>query len=236
MRRIVKAVLLAVSLCFASAVVYAQAPTPAPTAPTQVSADDQADDHAGHDHDAHDEHGEHHGLGHAGANTKPDEVKGDLAIFSAIVFLLLVVILRKFAWGPIAAGLEKREGHIAHEIASAERANLEAKGLLTQYQTKLDAAQAEVRTILEDARRNAERTHQELLAKAKADAAAETDRAKREIEGAKDAAMRELASVATDQALALAGKLLQQKLQPADHARLIDEALAKFPKTKAGLN
>lgn len=205
----------------------------APKAATQVDADDHApagDAHAGHDHD------EHHGLGHAGVNTKPDEVKGDLAIFSAIVFLLLVVILRKFAWGPISAGLEKREGHIAHEIASAERANLEAKGLLTQYQTKLDAAQAEVRTILEDARRNAERTHQELLAKAKADAVAETDRAKREIEGAKDAAMRELASVATDQALALAGKLLQQKLQAADHARLIDDALAKFPKTKAGLN
>ena len=48
--------------------------------------------------------------------------------------------------------------------------------------------------------------------------------------------MRELAQVATDQALALAGKLLQQKLQPADHTRLIDEALAKFPKSKANLN
>ena len=45
-----------------------------------------------------------------------------------------------------------------------------------------------------------------------------------------------VAQVATDQALALAGKLLQQKLQPADHARLIEESLAKFPKTPANLN
>jgi len=146
------------------------------------------------------------------------------------------VILRKFAWGPIAAGLEKREGHIAHEIAAAEKANADAKLMLGEYQKKLDAAQGEVRTILEEARRNAERTHQELLTQARTEAAAETTRAKREIETAKDAAMRELAQVATDQALALAGKLLQQKLQPADHARLIDEALAKFPKTKANLN
>jgi F-type H+-transporting ATPase subunit b len=195
--------------------------------PTAVGASDEHDDHA---------HGAHAHLGHAEASTDPGEIKTDLAIFSAIVFLLLMVILRKFAWGPIASGLEKREGHIAGEIAAAEMANLEAKGLLSQYQAKLDAAQAEVRTILDDARKNAERMHQELLAKAKTEATAETERAKREIEGAKDAAMRELATVATDQALALAGKLLQQKLQPADHARLIDDALAKFPMTKANLN
>jgi F-type H+-transporting ATPase subunit b len=202
-------------------------------APTKVDADDHGHDHA--HGDAHDDHG-HHGLGHAGASPDPSEVKGDLAVFSAIVFLLLVVILRKFAWGPIAAGLEKREGHIAHEIAAAEKANADAKLMLGEYQKKLDAAQTEVGAILADARRNAERTHQELLTQARNEATAETARAKREIESAKDAAMRELAQVATDQALALAGKLLQQKLQPADHARLIDEALAKFPKTKANLN
>jgi F-type H+-transporting ATPase subunit b len=182
-------------------------------------------------------HDDHHAApGHAGANTSPDEVKGDLAIFSAIVFLLLVVILRKFAWGPIAAGLEKREGHIAHEIAAAEKANHDAKAMLAEYQTRLDAAQGEVKAMLDEARRDAEHTKQEFVAEARKEAMAEAARAKREIETAKDQAMRELAQVATDQALALAGKLLQQKLQPADHARLIDEALANFPKSKANLN
>jgi F-type H+-transporting ATPase subunit b len=235
----VKAAFVGLLLVFVP-VALAQTASAQPKPPEKVEADDAAAEKAtaahahdhGHDH-AHDEHG--HGLGHEGASTAPDEVKGDLAIFTAIVFLLLVVILRKFAWGPIAAGLEKREGHIAHEIASAEKANADAKAMLAEYQKKLDAAQGEVRTILEEARHNAERTHQDLLTKARAEAAAETDRAKREIENAKDAAMRELAQVATDQALALAGKLLQQKLQPADHARLIEESLAKFPKT-ANLN
>lgn len=177
------------------------------------------------------DHGDSHGahLGHTDANTDPAQVKGDLAIFSAVVFLLLVIILRKFAWGPIAAGLEKREGHIAHEIAGAERANSEAKALLADYQKKLDAAQLEVRGILDEARRDAENAKQATVAEARAEAAAEGARVMRDIEAAKDAAMRELATVAADQALALAGKLLQQKLQPADHARLIDDALAKFP-------
>lgn len=193
---------------------------PATTAWAAAPAD------AAHADEHHDDHGH---LGHAGVSTKPDEVKGDLAIFSAIVFLLLVVILRKFAWGPIAAGLDKRENHIAHEIAAAERANHEAKQLLAEYQTKLDAAQMEVRGILDEARRDAEQTKQLTISEARAEAQAEAARGRREIEAAKDAALKELAEVATDQALALAGKLLQQKLQPADHTRLIEEALAKLP-------
>ncbi|MGC3972696.1 MAG: F0F1 ATP synthase subunit B [Pirellulales bacterium] len=179
-------------------------------------------------HDSHDDHGGH-GLGHQGASEDPGEVKTDLAIFTAAVFLLLVIILRKFAWKPIAAGLEKREHHIAHEIAAAEKANHDAQHLLADYKQKLDAAHAEVRAILEEARRDAEHTKQLTISEARAEAQIEAARGKREIEAAKDVAMRELAEVAADQALALAGKLLQQKLQPADHARLIEEALAKFP-------
>lgn len=211
-RRSVKALLLALTT-----LLVATAPMVAVAADAPKTA---ADDH-------HDDHGSH-GLGHAGANTKPDQIKGDLAIFSAIVFLLLVVILRKFAWGPIAAGLEKREHHVAHEIAAAEKANHDAQKLLADYQQKLDAAHAETRAILEEARRDAEHTKQLTISEARTEAQAETARGKREIEAAKDAAMKELAEVAADQALALAGKLLQQKLQPADHARLIDEALGKF--------
>ena len=89
---------------------------------------------------------------------------------------------------------------------------------------------------MEEARRDAEQSRQEQLAEATKESKLIIERGKREIEDAKDAALRELAQVATDQALALAGKLLQQKLQPADHARLIDEALAKFPKNAANLN
>jgi F-type H+-transporting ATPase subunit b len=213
--------------------------TPSATAarkPTAVKEADHAHDDHDHDHGhGHDDH-EHAHMGHDGVNTDPSEVKGDLAIFSAVVFLLLVVILRKFAWGPISQGLEKREHHIAHEIAAAEKANADAKMLLADYQKKLDASHAEVKAILEEARRDAEQTRQDGMANAGKEAALIIERGKREIDDAKDAALRELAQVATDQALALAGKLLQQKLQPADHARLIEDSLAKFPKTKANLN
>ncbi|MCE9607409.1 MAG: F0F1 ATP synthase subunit B [Planctomycetia bacterium] len=186
--------------------------------------------------DAHDAHGDHAHLGHGDANVDPGEIKKDMAIFTAAVFFLLVVILRKFAWGPIASGLEAREHHIAEHITGAERANREAKAMLAEYQKKLEAAHLEVRGILDEARRDAEHTKQEIVAAARAEAAAEMDRGKREVQTAMDQALKHLTETSAEQAVYLAGKVLQQQLKPADHARLIDEAMAKFPKSTAQLN
>jgi len=184
---------------------------------------------------AHPEGGHAH-LGHGTPSTDPGEIKTDMAIFTAAVFFLLVVILRKFAWGPIAAGLEKREHHIHEHIAGAERANAEAKAMLAEYQKKLEAAHLEVRSILDEARRDAEHTKQEIAAAARAEAAAEMDRGKREVQTAMDQALKYLTESSAEQAVYLAGKVLQQQLKPADHARLIDDAMAKFPRSSAQLN
>src|SRR5258708_15408050 len=88
-------------------------------------------------------HGGVHGLGVGlgGVNTSPAEFKSDLAIFTFFVFLLLLAILWKFAWGPISAGLEKREHGIAEHIAAAQRSHEEAKRLLAEYERKLASAQ-----------------------------------------------------------------------------------------------
>ena len=73
----------------------------------------------------------HEHIGQAGgANADPAEVRRDLAIYTFVVFLALLAILWKWAWGPIASSLEAREKHIHNEIAEAERANAEAKRLL----------------------------------------------------------------------------------------------------------
>ena len=61
------------------------------------------------------------------------EVRTDLAIWSFVVFLVLLAILTKFAWGPIVAGLAKREQGIEENIAAAKRANEEAKKVLADY-------------------------------------------------------------------------------------------------------
>lgn len=177
---------------------------------------------AEHDATAHDEHAAH-------ANTNPLSFDPDLSLWTLAVFLLLLVILRKFAWGPIIAGLDKREKKIADDIAAAQQAHEDAQALLASYEAKLASAQDEVRAIIEEARRDAQHTQAEILAKARSEAEAEMQRAKREIATAKDQALKELMETSANLAVELAGKVIRAKITPAEHSRLIAEALANVP-------
>lgn len=176
--------------------------------------------------------GGHHDLTHAYADVEmssPAEFVPDLAIFTFIVFLLLVAILLKFAWGPIAAALEQREKNIAGHIAAAETKHEQAKQLLADYEQKLAHAADQVRELLEEARRDAEHTKSEILAEAKAAAQAEHDRAMRDVRNATDAALKQLAETSANLAVDLAGRIVKQRISPEEQAGLIRETLAKLP-------
>lgn len=176
---------------------------------------------------------EDHGHGdsaedHEHASPSPLTVNIDLAVVSFVVFMILLVVLWKFAWGPISEGLEKREQNIAGHIAAAEAKHEEAKALLEQYDKRLAEAAGEVREIIEEARRDAEHTQKEILAKATEDAQAIQDRARREIETATSAALKELSEKSAAMAVELAGKIVQAQLNPDDHSRLIGDAVSQF--------
>ncbi len=177
-----------------------------------------------------------HDPSHGNTATDPLSFDPDLAIFTFIVFLLLLAVLRKFAWGPIMQALERREHNIAEHISQAERNHEQARLLLAEYEERLAGAAHEVRELLEEARRDAEHTKQSILAEARQGAEAEKARALREIEAAGDAAMESLAKRSAELAVELAGRIVQAQLSQQDHARLIEEAMAKFPATAASNN
>ena len=158
----------------------------------------------------------------------PLEWRSDLALWTAVVFLCLLAILWKFAWGPLADGLDKRENKIADQIAQADEANRQAKNLLAGYEKKLADAQDDVRGILEQGRCDAEQVGRQMLDKAKEEAKAEQQRALKQIEAATGAAIQELADQSAALAVELAGKIVHAKLNPADHVRLIEQAVAGF--------
>lgn len=166
----------------------------------------------------------------------PSEWKVDLALWTVVVFVLVLVVLGKFAWRPILDGLAKRERGIAEQISQAEQANLQAKDLLGQYEKKLAEARDEVRQLIEQGRRDAEKVGQELLEKAKADAAAEQQRSLRQIDSAASAAIKDLAEHAATLACNLAGKIVGAKLNPSDHAKLIEQSVAEFASQEPSKN
>ena len=113
---------------------------------------------AGAEHAAAAHHGE---LTHGNAGAQSEdmlEFKSDLAIYTFVVFILLLAILGKFAWPTIIKALEQRERTINDHIAAAEARHEDAKRLFAEHEAKLAAAAGEVRALLEEARRDAEHT------------------------------------------------------------------------------
>lgn len=164
---------------------------------------------------------------HAG----PLEWKTDLALWTGVVFLVLLVVLWKFAWGPIANGLQRREQGIAMQISEAEQANQNAQRLLAEHQNKLDAAADEVRRILEQGRREAEQSARQIVETARDDAKNQERKALAEIDQATAAALSELAEKSARLATQLAGRIVKNELRPGDHAELVKQAVADFTKS-----
>ena len=154
--------------------------------------------------------------------------KTDLAVYSFVVFIILMAILTKFAWKPISEALDKREANVANNIAAAQRAADEAKVMLAQHQQQLAGAAEQVRTMLDEARRDAEASKTTIIDEAKKSAQAEHDRSLRDIKAATDGALQQLAEKSADLAVDLAGKMLQAKLTKADHQQLVADGVKKF--------
>jgi F-type H+-transporting ATPase subunit b len=170
---------------------------------------------------------EHAEGGHA--NTNPLSIDPDLAIVTVLVFLLLLIVLRKFAWKPIITGLDKREHHVAEQLDEAERRNREAEQMLQKYQTQLATASEQVKQMLEEARKSAEAHREQELARTQEAVKRERERAVAEIEAATGRALQEVANKAADTAITLAGRIVRRELKKDDHAALVTQAIDQFP-------
>ncbi len=155
-----------------------------------------------------------------------------LSFWTLIVFFVALWILSKYAWKPIREGLQKREDSITGQIAEAQKKHDDARQLLAEYEKKLADAAAEVRGLIEQGRRDAEKVGQQLLDKAREEAGIEHQRAVQRIETATSAAIEDIAQRSATLAVELAGKIVGAQLKPADHNRLIEQAVTAF--TQAG--
>lgn len=198
----------------------------------QSEADHGAGTEASHQEAAADNHAATHGDGHEGGSAhgskNPILWATDLALWTLIVFLVLLVVLRKFAWGPLTSALDAREEGIRKCIEDAENARLEGQRMLEDHRKKLDAVQDEVRAILEEARREAQHTSQQIQRDAQEEARSIRDRSRREIEQARDQALKEIYDHATQLVTGAASRVIGKELTQDDHQRIIEEALAEF--------
>jgi F-type H+-transporting ATPase subunit b len=149
-----------------------------------------------------------------------------LMVWTLVIFVILVFILSRYAFGPITAAVEAREKALEDAIEAAKRDREEAAKLLSEHRTAMDASRSEAQKIIADARVASERVGAELIEKAHAEQTSMLARARQEIENEKAKAIAELRREAVDLAIAGAGKVIEKNLDQASNRQLVESFLA----------
>jgi len=147
------------------------------------------------------------------------------AVWTLAIFVLVVVALGKFAWGPVLALLKEREAFIHKSLTDAKREREEAEARLAEYSAKLQSARAEANTLIEQARQDAQQLREELRTRAKAEAEGIIKNAEKQIQLETARALQQIRHEAVDLSVMIASKIIQRNLSKEDNERLIDEAL-----------
>jgi len=158
----------------------------------------------------------------------PSLFAGDLgnSVWTLVIFLIVLAVLGKFAWGPLLNSLQSRENFIRQALESAKHDREAAEARLKEYEQRLAASRAEATAIVEEGRRDAEVVKRRIEAAAKEEADKTIERAKREIQIATDTATKELYTLSAKLATQLAAQVIGRELSPEDHQRLISQAIA----------
>lgn len=151
-------------------------------------------------------------------------------VWTWAIFIVLFLVLWKFAWGPISKSLEEREQRIHGDVNRAEQALAQADAKAKEYEQKLSDIRGEAQAIIAEGKADAEKLRKKIEDEARAEAARLVEEARREVGLAKDAAVAELREAAADMAMEMAAKAAGKILKPADEKRLREEALAELTK------
>jgi F-type H+-transporting ATPase subunit b len=147
------------------------------------------------------------------------------AIWTLAIFVIVVIVLGKFAWGPVLGLLQQREEFIHRALADAKRDRDAAEASLKEYAAKLQRAHAEAAALVEEARRDGERLREEIRQRAKGEADKMIANAQRQIQLETGRALEQIRREAVDLSVMIASKIIQRNLTKEDNERLIDDAL-----------
>ena len=140
-------------------------------------------------------------------------------------FLLLIFLVKKFAWGNITSILDARAEKITNDIDEAEAARKKAEELAAKREAELAGSRQEATTILETAKETAEKNKAHILSEANQEALRLKEKAQLEISQNKEEAMNSIKGDVAELTVNLAGKLLSQQLDSEGHRQLIDRYL-----------
>jgi len=151
---------------------------------------------------------------------------GGLMFWTIVIFVLLLILLSRFAFKPMLAAVEARERSLQKAIDDAKRDQEEAARVLADHRAQLEKARAEAQKLIADGRTTAEKLRNDLMEQTKAQQQEMLDRARREIETEKTNAIAALRREAVDLAIAGAGKVIERNLDTEANRKLVEGYLS----------
>ncbi len=135
-----------------------------------------------------------------------------LFIIQTIIFLILLLVLRKFAWKPIMDAVNEREVTIVDSLNQAKLAKLEVENLKAENEVIIREAKVERDNILKEAREIKDRIVGEAKDLAKSEGDKMIEQARQSIQAEKSAAMSEIKNQIGTLSVTIAESILKQKL------------------------
>ncbi len=149
-----------------------------------------------------------------------------LFFWQSLLFLLLLFLLRKYAWKPILNAVNEREEGIKNALASAEAAKQEMENLQADNQKLLQEARAERDQLMKEAREIKAKMIEDAKDEAKTEASKIITQAQNAIESEKKAAVAELKEQVASLSVEIAEKVVKQELSNKDkQLQLVDDIL-----------
>lgn len=157
-----------------------------------------------------------------------------LMIWTLAVFFVTLFLLRKYAFPPIQAALEKRQHMIEESIDSANRVKAEADEILAEYRERLKEARVQAEEIVARARKNGEAAERQALEEAKGLREEQLAQARKDIQAETARALQEIRKEVADLTVAATERVTRKTLTEDDQRRLVEEALSELDFTALG--
>ncbi|HCV8557073.1 F0F1 ATP synthase subunit B [Staphylococcus aureus] len=152
-------------------------------------------------------------------------VEWGTVIVQVLTFIVLLALLKKFAWGPLKDVMDKRERDINRDIDDAEQAKLNAQKLEEENKQKLKETQEEVQKILEDAKVQARQQQEQIIHEANVRANGMIETAQSEINSQKERAIADINNQVSELSVLIASKVLRKEISEQDQKALVDKYL-----------
>ena len=144
-----------------------------------------------------------------------------------LIFLVMVAVLWRLAWGPLTSRLAARQARIKEGLEAAEQAKRDREKAEKEYRARLEEAAREARAMLEQATKMGETLRQELQQKAKEQADQIVAQARGEIDNERQKAVQELRTQVADLAVQVAERVIGENLDARKHQQLIEKTIAE---------